>query len=104
MDSLQFIFWLQGFFEISNPKELTSDQIQVIRDHLQLVLTKVTPNRTLEPFPNFPGIDLTPPYGLPNVPYSPFIIPNPLTPPYTVECSSSNSTGMDPNLIASIKN
>jgi hypothetical protein len=44
MDSLQFAYWLQGFFELSENKELTQKQVQIIKDHLALIFTKVTPN------------------------------------------------------------
>lgn len=38
-----FAYWLQGFFELTESKELTSEQIQMIKEHLALVFTKVTP-------------------------------------------------------------
>lgn len=44
MNSQDFIYWLNGFMEIANPKSLDENQIKVIRDHIALVLTKVTPN------------------------------------------------------------
>ena len=40
-----FTYWLQGYFEISESKMLSSKQTQVIKDHLALVFTKVTPDR-----------------------------------------------------------
>jgi hypothetical protein len=40
-----FSYWLQGYFEISNSNELTPQQVQIIKDHLQEVFHKVTPNR-----------------------------------------------------------
>lgn len=48
-----FVYWLQGYFEISDgcnplmrvPGLLGGDQIQIIRDHLKLVLEKKTPVR-----------------------------------------------------------
>ena len=42
-----FIYWLQGFLEIQNPEQITKEQIQIIKDHVGLVLHKVTPNRVL---------------------------------------------------------
>lgn len=45
MTSDQFTYWLQGYFEIENPKELNETQVQIIKDHLQLVFKKVTPQR-----------------------------------------------------------
>jgi len=44
----QFCYWLQGFFEVagSDDKLILSEQrVQVIRDHLTLVLDKRTPER-----------------------------------------------------------
>ena len=38
-----FCYWLNGFFEISDQKELTPQQVQIIKDHLDLVFKKVTP-------------------------------------------------------------
>lgn len=43
-----FTYWLQGFFEISDAKELDETQVQIIKDHLNLVFNKVTPNRKPE--------------------------------------------------------
>lgn len=37
MTSRDFAYWLQGFFEVSNPKEMTSEQIDMVRKHLNLV-------------------------------------------------------------------
>lgn len=83
MDSTAFTYWLQGFFEISDAKKLDEKQVQIIKDHLNLVFNKVTPNRneatkkewsqgsTLE------GID--------------FKSPN-------LYCSTSTSSGINPDL------
>ena len=37
MQSRDFCFWLQGFFEIANPQELDQQQTKIIRQHLALV-------------------------------------------------------------------
>ena len=37
MYSRDFAFWLQGFFEISDAKELTEEQTTMIKKHLNLV-------------------------------------------------------------------
>ncbi len=47
MDSEQFVYWLHGFFEISDAKTLTETQVQIIKDHLDLVFNKVTPDRKI---------------------------------------------------------
>jgi len=38
----QFCYWLQGFFEISETEDLSTKQVSMINEHLQLVFTKVT--------------------------------------------------------------
>ena len=42
MDASQFTMWLQGFAEL-NTAPPTPEQWKSIREHLQLVFTKVTP-------------------------------------------------------------
>lgn len=37
MNSIDFCFWLQGYFEISGTDELTPDQTKVVKNHLHLV-------------------------------------------------------------------
>jgi hypothetical protein len=37
MNTIDFCFWLQGYFEISGDTEITKEQVQVIKDHLSLV-------------------------------------------------------------------
>lgn len=44
-----FVYWLQGMLEIGNPKTLNEEQVQTIKDHIALVLTKVTPDRSDNP-------------------------------------------------------
>jgi hypothetical protein len=49
MNTENFAFWLQGYFELLGKDEpLTKTQVQIIKDHLALVFTKVTPDRQLE--------------------------------------------------------
>ena len=41
-----FMYWLQGFFELQtseNAKTLNEKQVQIIKEHMALVITKVTP-------------------------------------------------------------
>lgn len=42
-----FVYWLQGFMELQNPETISSEQVQIIQDHLNLVFKKETP-RTLK--------------------------------------------------------
>ena len=37
MTSANFAYWLQGFFEISNTNQLTTNQVDMIKAHLNLV-------------------------------------------------------------------
>lgn len=45
MESQDFVYWLQGYFELNGSNELNERQVRIIKDHLAQVLTKVTPNR-----------------------------------------------------------
>lgn len=67
-----FIYWLQGMLE-GNPKNkegLTAEQVAIIQQHLNLVLTKVTipPLTDYSPLMN-PDIKFTP---VPQYPQNPF--------------------------------
>jgi len=42
MSPEQFVYWFNGYMEISGAETLTKDQVEVIRRHLALVLTNVT--------------------------------------------------------------
>lgn len=49
MNERDFCYWLKGYFELSENSEwasaeLTSKQQKIIKDHLDLVFKKVTPN------------------------------------------------------------
>jgi hypothetical protein len=44
MTSEQFTYWLQGYFELGHLKTLDEKQVQIIKDHLNLVFKKVTPD------------------------------------------------------------
>jgi len=44
MNSENFVFWLQGYLELTQEQGMTPGQVQVIKDHIALVLTKVTPS------------------------------------------------------------
>lgn len=43
MSPESFAYWLNGYFEISDSNNLSPQQVQMIRDHLNLVFKKVTP-------------------------------------------------------------
>lgn len=46
MTAEQFTYWLQGFFELSDAKILDEKQVKIVKDHLDLVYNKVTPDRS----------------------------------------------------------
>lgn len=49
MNRINFCYWLQGLFEIGDVKTLTSNQIQIIKDHLALANNnKATKNQLKE--------------------------------------------------------
>jgi hypothetical protein len=56
MTSDQFLYWLQGFMEVANPKTLNESQVQIIRDHLNLVFDKKTPIIYPEKPPTSPNL------------------------------------------------
>lgn len=39
-----FVVWLKGFVDVAEPTNVTNNQWEIIKDHLQLVFTKVTPS------------------------------------------------------------
>jgi hypothetical protein len=68
MEFRDFAYWLQGFFELTDPDKLTPEQISMIKEHLSLCFNKVTTDYSKTRF----GI-----YGLPD----------------TVCCGVSHTTG-----------
>lgn len=44
MNERDFIYWLQGYLELSNASELTAEQVQIVKDHIKLVMEKKTPS------------------------------------------------------------
>jgi hypothetical protein len=55
MQERDFVFWLNGFFELSGATTLDEQQVQVIKEHLALVMTKTTPS-TVQPYvPTYPS-------------------------------------------------
>lgn len=56
-----FCYWLQGYFELRSKTEftLTQDQVEEIKNHLQLVFRKETPfigDSSLVDFKNWPQV------------------------------------------------
>lgn len=52
-DPEKFIYWLQGFFELANPRVLDDIQVKIIKDRLALCFDKVTPAPSVK-FTGFP--------------------------------------------------
>jgi hypothetical protein len=52
----QFVYWLQGCLEITDPKNLGEKEIQIIKDHIALVLKKETPTRLSSPLLDQPVV------------------------------------------------
>lgn len=46
MEPINFVYWLQGYLEISGGKPLNAEQVKIVQDHIELVLEKKTPDRT----------------------------------------------------------
>jgi len=42
MNERDFCYWLKGYFELTYENQLTADQIEIIREHLDLVFDKKT--------------------------------------------------------------
>lgn len=70
MTAEQFAYWLQGFMEMADPKELNPTQTQQIKNHLKLVFDKKTPEVSL------PSIQHTEPFRIT---------------PYTITCDDNNN-------------
>ena len=48
MTAEQFVYWLQGYMEIANPSSLGVGETRIVKDHLDLVFNKKTPEREEE--------------------------------------------------------
>jgi len=70
MNAQDFVYWLQGFSEMTDKKP-TEKQWKIIQNHLSLVFNKVTPNRIAPILPHNP---------LPINPYP--SVPHPLSPDF----------------------
>lgn len=47
MNAQDFAYWLKGFVEMNPNAMVTGTQWQIVKDHLELVFKKETPNRGL---------------------------------------------------------
>ena len=44
MNERDMLYWLRGFFELTDAKTLTEKQVEIIKNHLDLVFEKITPD------------------------------------------------------------
>lgn len=51
MEPIHFAYWMQGALELGQLKELNTEQVKIVQDHLNLVLRKVTPSYNLPKMP-----------------------------------------------------
>ena len=65
MTAEQFVYWLQGYMEIANPSSLGVGETRIIKDHLDLVFNKKTPEREEK---KEPGINLVYDFTSPIIP------------------------------------
>ena len=60
MNTVDFCFWLQGYFEISESKEISEKQVEIIKNHLNLVFKhEIDPVRESESNADKAVLDLT---------------------------------------------
>ena len=90
----QFVYWLQGFMEMADPKELNKTQTTQIKDHLKLVFDKKTPEVSLPSIQHGEGFRITPYQITCNDNNN---LPDPMTTPL---CSTTTltTTPLDPDI------
>jgi hypothetical protein len=49
MNEREFAYWLRGDIELNGVRPYTKEQVQIIKDHLDLIMIKATPDRSLAP-------------------------------------------------------
>ena len=54
MSPQDFCYWLQGFLEMGNPKEMNEGQVKMLKNHLGLVFVNVTSDLPQESSPEEP--------------------------------------------------
>lgn len=48
MKSIEFMYWLQGYFEVCDCEKLTTEQLKKVKNHLKMV--EITDGKELWPF------------------------------------------------------
>lgn len=60
MNERDFVYWLQGFLEMSDPQNITPAQIQMIKDHIKYVFDNMSARQQIgQPFPWSPHTAIT---------------------------------------------
>lgn len=60
MNSIDFCFWLQGYFEIHGKAEVSVEQAEIIKNHLNLVFKhEIDPLRNSETTTEQPVLNVT---------------------------------------------
>ena len=83
-----FIYWLAGFFELSGATTLNEEQVRVIKEHIALVLHKVTPSTVGSGAPTPPQPQQT------RGPYTFPVYPDPSMPwykPWEITCVAGDT-------------
>ena len=65
MTTRDFCYWLQGFFELNDPKSLTEEQTMEVRKHLYNVFQHDCESIKLSPVTNEFYVEHAPHYGYP---------------------------------------
>ena len=84
----QLVYWLNGFFELSGATTLNEEQVKVIKEHIALVLHKVTPSTVGPATPTPPQPQQT------RGPYTFPVYPDPSMPwykPWEITCVAGDS-------------
>lgn len=69
MNSEQFVYWLRGFMELQNPETMSKEQVQLIKDQLEMVrdnVNRVTPISDPNMFPKWEEPQINPLIPNPN--------------------------------------
>lgn len=52
MEAKDFVYWLNGYLEVANPSTIGEEETKMIKEHLKLVLTKVTQQKGIVTSPH----------------------------------------------------
>jgi hypothetical protein len=89
MTAEQFTYWLQGFMELTTMNHLSTTQFQIVKDHLDLVFEKQTPNR----------LTSTPPQPYVTQPYPGPLTTNPFIDPNQIICGTGGISSPTTSLL-----